>query len=694
MKDVIRETALPMTVVMSALTLCAQLSAAPYPEASKEIHVALTGDDRNPGTAQAPLRSLTAARDAVRGIRQAHPALDGAVVVSVQAGTYELSEALVLDRRDSGTPSSPTVYRATPGERVRLCGGSCIPPAVWKPVGDEATRARLAPAARNEVRQVDLRALGVTDFGKRKSRGFGRGGGPVELELFFDGRPMRTARYPDSGWLKTKSAPDGPDGGRFTVQDTTVAGWNESDDLWVHGYWKHDWADTYEHVAGLSITSNVTTVVTHPPHGAYGYHGGKRFYFLNALEALDAPGEWHLATDSGVLHFWPPADLKSGEARVSIAPGLVSARDTSHVVIEGFTLDTCRGNAIDMNGGRGNLVRRCTFSNIGQRAVRLTSTMQSGVESCHISETGEGGIYLSGGDRKTLTPAGLFAVGNEFHDFSRRCRTYRAAIQVSGVGNRVTHNHIHHGPHMGIGFSGNDHVIEFNEIHNVCAETDDVGAIYAGRDWTMRGHIIRHNYFHDIYGPVNHIGAMSVYLDDTLGGVSIYGNVFVRAARAAFLGGGRDITVENNIFVDCHPSVHLDARAMGWAARRGCIKPDGAGTWGILGRLKAVAYDRPPYREKYPHLANILEDDPVRPKYNVIRNNLSIGGKWLDMATEAEGYNTVTNNLIKTADAGYLEMEEDTLLSIRHKAITAELPEFKPIPFNEIGPRAPIGAWK
>jgi len=35
----------------------------------------------------------------------------------------------------------------------------------------------------------------------------------------------------------------------------------------------------------------------------------------------------------------------------------------------------------------------------------------------------------------------------------------------------------------------------------------------------------------------------------------------------------------------------------------------------------AVPYNKAPYKERYPHLANILEDEPGAPKYNVARRN-------------------------------------------------------------------------
>ena len=45
-------------------------------------------------------------------------------------------------------------------------------------------------------------------------------------------------------------------------------------------------------------------------------------------------------------------------------------------------------------------------------------------------------------------------------------------------------------------------MIEFNEIHHVALETGDVGAIYAGRDWTFRSNRIRHNFIHHTGGAL------------------------------------------------------------------------------------------------------------------------------------------------------------------------------------------------
>jgi len=176
------------------------------------------------------------------------------------------------------------------------------------------------------------------------------------------------------------------------------------------------------------------------------------------------------------------------------------------------------------------------------------------VLACDIYQVGSAGVTLSGGDRKTLSPAGHLAANNHIHHFGRLKRTYAGAIHLSGVGNRAANNLIHDAPHMAVGFGGNENVMERNEIHSVCQETGDVGVFYTGRDWTVRGNIIRHNFIHDVHGPGLH-GAQGVYLDDAASGTLVFGNVIYKTARAMLIGGGRDNVIENNLMVECGESI-------------------------------------------------------------------------------------------------------------------------------------------
>src|SRR4029077_4895078 len=130
---------------------------------------------------------------------------------------------------------------------------------------------------------------------------------------------------------------------------------------------------------------------------------------------------------------------------------------------------------------------------------------------CDIYATGEGGIYLGGGDRRTLSRGDNAAINNHIHDFNRWVYTYRPAISIDGVGNHVSHNLIDDAPHAGIFIHGNDHVVDLNELHHLCLQTSDAGAIYMGRDLSERGNVIRYNFIHDLG---KNIDDNAIYLDD------------------------------------------------------------------------------------------------------------------------------------------------------------------------------------
>ena len=330
----------------------------------------------------------------------------------------------------------------------------------------------------------------------------------------------------------------------------------------MHGYWAWDWANSYERVAALDREQRL--IKTAPPHGLYGFRKGQRFYFLNVLEELDQPGEWFLDRAAGVLYFWPPngpGESSSVAATLSLLDQpLLRLSGVSHVTFQGLTLEATRADAVVIQGGTGNRIRGCTIRNIGNWAVRIEGGTGHGVVDCDIFDTGDGGVSLSGGDRQTLAPGGHFVENCHFARQGRWSKCYVPAVLMSGVGLRASHNLIHDHPHCAILFGGNEHLIEFNEIHHIALETGDVGAIYTGRDWTCRGNRIRHNFIHHTGGVG--MGSMGVYMDDCVSGTEVFGNVFYKVHWAMFIGGGRDHRVENNLFVDCDPAVRMDGRGL------------------------------------------------------------------------------------------------------------------------------------
>jgi hypothetical protein len=672
------------------LSLCAVafLTVAAATAAPASFYVAPDGSDTNPGTRGKPLASLEAARDAVRRLKTAEGLHRGGVTIWLREGQWQRTGAFDLSEQDSGAPGRPVVYASYRKEKARILGGRSI--SGFAAVRDPQVLARLPAAARDHVLEVDLAAVGIRDLGQLRSRGFGRSLAASHLELFCGGRPMTVARWPNEGaWERIAGFPErsaqGDDhGGKigtlaagFGYAGERPRGWQASEDIWVHGYWAWDWANSYERVASLDLDQHLIT--TAPPHGLYGFRKGQRFYFLNVLEELDQPGEYYVDRRSARLYFWPPEPLARAETLVSLneAP-LLRLNEASHVILRGLLLEATRGHGIEIRGGQSNQVAGCTLRLLGNYGVRVEGGQGHRIVSCDILDTGDGGVSISGGDRASLTPGGHVVENCHFRRQGRWSKCYVPAVLMDGVGHRVRHNLIQDHPHCAILFSGNEHLIELNEIHHVALETGDVGAIYTGRDYTYRGNVIRHNFIHHTGGVG--MGSMGVYMDDCVSGTEIVGNVFYQVTRAAFLGGGRDFRVENNVFVDCQPAVAIDGRGL-----------DKSPVWHNMvyqtmkERLATVPAGL--YRQRYPALADLdgyyAADTGIPPEHNRIARNICVGGKWLEIGWHADPKRQEVRDNYVGDDPGFRDRAR---LDFRLKQDSpAWRIGFQPIPLDRIG---------
>ncbi|NOZ23903.1 MAG: hypothetical protein GXP25_22730 [Planctomycetes bacterium] len=696
------------SMCVGAVFVVLALAAIPSAQAAATVlYVAADGNDAwsgklaepNADKTDGPFATLERARDEIRKIKKEGGLPKGGIVVEVRGGRYECNKVIELTAEDSGTADAPIVYRARPGEEVHITGGKII--TGWKPVADSTLLNRLDPAARGKVLRADLKAQGIADCGTLGGR---FGGKPqLRLEVFFNDKPMQIARWPNDGFIKiaevlgkTTREVRGTKGckeGIFQYEGDRPKRWVGEKEAWVLGYWFRDWAEQRHKIKSIDPEKRIIEV--EKPYHHYGYRKGQWFYGYNILAEIDQPGEWVIDREAGVLYFWPPGDITQGKVEVTVTPGLVNMMETSHVTFERLFFEGTRGTAITMKNGEHCRIIGCTFRNLGIHAVVVSGGKDVGVIGCDMYGMGGGGVFLSGGDRKTLTPAKHFAENNHIHHYSRWDRMYRPAIVLRGVGNRASHNLIDNAPHMAMGFGGNDHIIEFNEIHSVCYESNDCGAIYAGRNWTMRGHIIRYNYLHHICGREGR-GCVGIYLDDMFSSATISGNVFYKVTRAAFIGGGRDNAVENNVFVDCPRAMHIDARALGWAHATGDRWIEEANK---KGTISGIQYKEPPYSTRYPQLINILNEDPKSPMGNVVRRNIFWPGTkedlirygrgreprdtwWDDIQRKIKPLVKIEDNLINE-DPKFVD-EKNCNFQLRDDSPAWKL-GFKRIPFEKIG---------
>ena len=599
--------------------------------ALKTFYVAPNGNDAASGASaeasgsDGPFATLERAREAVREFKKTLSAdASGEIVVSVAAGVYELNKQFELTGDDSGTENVTVRWESNVDSPATLVGGKYLAGA--KKLDDASILARLKEDVRDKILAFDLKANGIDDLGTPDK-------GP---ELFFQGEATRVARYPNDGFIKiTELLRDGTNEtdirgtkgikeGKFFFAEDEPTTWDGESEIWVDGYWFWDWSNQKHKVVSIDAAAKQMTLAE--PWHHYGYRVGQWFYAFNVLCELDAPGEYYIDREKNALYFYPQSESWSdGDFLLTQTPTLLRLNGLSNVAWSGFDMLGALGTAIVGSACNNVALADLNISNCGSAGIYVDG-VKCVVSGCELWNLGGSGITVSGGDRNTLTPGDNLMTENYVHDYGRVQRMYAPGITTNGVGNRIAHNLVEDAPHMGMGFGGNDIVIEYNEIANVCQESNDAGAIYTGRNWTMRGNLLYGNYMHDITGFEGR-GCVGMYLDDMFSSAAMIGNLYVNVTRASFIGGGRDCKILDNVYVDCKPALHIDARALGWCA-------DHADGWiqeaKEKGTISGIKYNQPPYSERYPELASIFDEGktPKAPEGNVISGNICIGGTW------------------------------------------------------------------
>ena len=641
---------------------------------ARELHVAPHGSDTQPGTEAEPLATLAAARDAARDAGEA-------VTVWLHDGVYTLDDTVAFTAEDSGTEPAPIHYRAANPGKAQLSGGVRLASAAFQPLEDEL---RVVEAARAAVRRIDLGALGVSNLGTYPDQFRTAQALP---ELFFNGERMTLARWPNEGWatidtvVESGAAPwrkHASDAlGVFSYTGDEPSRWAGVEDVWVEGYWCFDWASETIRVASVDPGKReIHLAKTHVYGLGSGNPAPRRFRAVNLLEELDSAGEYFIDREEQALYFWPPASLDGANVTLSLlSKPLIALDDVSHVTFSGIILEDCAGTAMTVNGGSRVTVAGCEIRNAGLQGIVVDGGTHHVIQSCDIHHNGTGGIQIAGGDRKTLSPSGHRVVNNHIYSVSERMRTSAYNLRVNGVGVYVAHNEINDAPHQAIGWGGNDHLFELNNVHHVSMNSDDCGAFYMGRDPSHRGSIIRHNYWHHIGSEMAH-GSCAIYFDDGDGGQVVTGNVFYKASGgnfgAVFNHGGHDNQVTNNIFIDCEQAIGSAPWSDGnWA------KWQNEPLWQT--RLREdVDITQPPYTDRYPELKDFYT-------YEGLRMNHASGNVAVRCKNYVEGNWMVEKSLVTQEDPGFEDYASGNFALRSDAAVFTWIPEFEPIPFEAIG---------
>jgi hypothetical protein len=531
-----------------------------------EVHVSPDGDDGNDGTADSPLGTLEAARDALRDA----PGAGGTVVL--HDGTYRRADTFVLEPQDSGTADAPVTYRAAAGASPTISGGRPI--EGWSPLDQDVPG--LPDEAADEVYVTDLPR---TD------------GEPWEFSTLFDAEGRLTRAHtphrphrerdldatPDEALHHELPAHEDDPLDYATLHDAEL--FCTPHPAWTVNYLPIDSVDADSRVIHTELPS---TYPMHDPH-SWGNPDGAFYTVENVFEGLSEPGRWVLDTDAERLYLWP-RDGGDGPPEGVVAPrttelvklaGDHDSRDwVRHVRFEGLTFT--RGDRMRWPEDRTSLLAEWELHDEPNALVRLRGVEECTVADCRFVESGSTGCRLDlhavdcTVEHSTFTHLGGSGVvldgfgpgsrdanhhntirANHFHDGGELWWHSPAVLLSQSGQTAIVDNHVHDFPYSGImaigprveafgdgskhrqgstvrwdeidpkdefpvelphhlGVRHSRHVlIAHNDVHDVMQRLGDGNGIYLSG--TGEACIVRRNHVHDI----PHVGcASAIRMDD------------------------------------------------------------------------------------------------------------------------------------------------------------------------------------
>lgn len=508
------------------------------------FYVSNNGDDNNPGTLEAPFKTLEKARNVIRGINSS---MTEDIIVYLRGGTYVLSNTFTLDSSDSGTNGYYIIYKNYPGEKPTLSGGQRITGWIqegnkWKAsVGSLQTRQLYV----NGHRATRARSVSGLSGAVKTATGYTT----TNTNMQYWGNVSDIEFVSKKQWLLYRCGVQSISGRNITMKQPC-------------------WSDSQEYAE--SSHANLTM--------------GIPDWIENAYELLNRPGEWYLNRATGWLYYMPKPneDMKNALIIAPVLETLIKGTGDlgtpiKNIRFEGLTFSYATWLAPNSNSGWPDYF--CSYPHKRDTWANINFSYADSIvfEKNVFTHLGGLGIQLGKGSQNNIIS------GNHFFDISGNAietymflakttdaREYSQNNQVvnnyihniareyqSGVGIHmfwprgatIANNELENLPYSGISIqAGNgetdssvsqNNKIQDNVVSNHMKTLNDGGGIYT--TGAQPGSIISGNI---IKGQVNQYGAL--YLDNQSRYFMVFNNVIVgNAISATWIKGGDHYFYDN-----------------------------------------------------------------------------------------------------------------------------------------------------
>ena len=285
------------------------------------------------------------------------------------------------------------------------------------------------------------------------------------------------------------------------------------------GSLKHGWNQTKTdgYYSLKSATSNSSWGCKFSANSAAGRN---TFYLFNAIEALDAPGEWYFEKTTGALYLYP---MEEHEELSKSQPAFQNAEsfhtmellNVENVVIDGLRFDGASKRGLYVNTCKSVIVQDCVFRNSADTNMTLHNSEDCAVIYSDFSMAYNNMLHVSDtASAKSLSPSGNVIQNNVFHD--------PAPLKQVGVGwggCRLVVSHNYFNNTTAVGGSGVECIIEYNLFEGGSKDITDGGMIYESGS-SCRANHYRYNLFHMFNATHN-----AVYNDTMGSGNYMYYNI-------------------------------------------------------------------------------------------------------------------------------------------------------------------------